>query len=122
MRMLWFLMVGCVTVATPALGASGGMALADFQSAGRTRLMRADTDGDGRVSKAEWTARRQSAATAPKGDPARMFDRIDANRDGALDRGEIDGLLARRFARMDADHDGMLTAAERQASRGRVAD
>jgi hypothetical protein len=50
---------------------AGGMTLADFQTAGRTRLMQAD-----------------------------------ANRDGALDKGEIDTLLARRFARMDANGDG----------------
>lgn len=122
MRIFIFMVVGCATIASPAMSEPGSMALADFQSAGRTRIMQADTDGDGRVSKAEWIARRQSAATAPKGDPARMFHRIDTDGDGALDHGEVDGLLARRFTRMDADHDGELTAAERQASRGRADD
>lgn len=38
----------------------------------------ADTDGDGRVSRAEWNAM-----------PARGFDRIDANHDGVLDADEL---------------------------------
>ncbi|MBV2149867.1 signal transduction protein [Sphingobium sp. AS12] len=120
MRMFFILMLGA-TIAGPARAQTGGMALADFQSAGRARLMQADTNGDGRIARAEWTARPRGATNA-KGDPARMFDRLDTNKDGALDQGEIDALLAHRFARMDANRDGTLTAEERQAARGRAND
>ncbi|WP_310098639.1 hypothetical protein [Sphingomonas sp. BE138] len=111
-----------MALATPAAAAPQGVDLATFQAAARTRLLQADTNGDGRLAKAEWTARRQAAGAEVKGDPAKMFDRIDANRDGALDTAELDALLARRFVRMDADKDGLLTADERRAVRGRVGD
>jgi len=118
MRRLLILMLG-MGVAGPAFAQAGGMTLTDFQTAGRTRLTQADANGDGRIAKAEWTARPRANA---KADPARMFDRLDANRDGALDQGEFDTLLARRFARMDANGDGTLTPEERRAARGRAND
>lgn len=120
MRTIFILILGSA-IAGPALAQAGGMTLADFQSAGRTRLMQADANGDGRIAKAEWTARPRPAANA-KADPGRLFDRLDANRDGALDQAELDTLLARRFARMDANGDGALTAEERRAARGRSGD
>ena len=94
MKMLIAALVG-IGVAGPALAQAGGMALGDFQATARTRLLQADTSGDGRITKAEWVARPRPAANA-KADPARMFDRLDANRDGALDQAELDTLLARR--------------------------
>jgi hypothetical protein len=119
MRMnLPLILASVMTLASAAVAAPQGVDLAQFQSAARTRLLQADANGDGRIAEAEWTARRQAARTEAKGDPARMFDRIDANRDGALDSAELDALLVRRFARMDADKDGLLTADERRAVRG----
>lgn len=97
-----------------ALAVPEGIAKADFQSAARQRLLRADADKDGRISKAEWTQGRKTG----KRDPGRMFDRLDADRNGFLDAAEIDGLTARRFARVDGNGDGVLTAEERQAARG----
>jgi hypothetical protein len=109
-------------LATAAAAAPQGVDLAQFQAAERLRLLQADANGDGRLAKAEWTARRQAAGTEARGDPGKMFDRIDANRDGALDSSELDALLVRRFARMDADKNGLLTADERRAARGRMND
>lgn len=97
----------------PALAAGEGLSLADFQAAGRQRMLRADTNGDGKVSKEEWAAARKNA----KRDPARMFGRLDANGDGQLEATELDSLLARRFQRLDANGDGRLTQEERQAGR-----
>jgi EF hand len=48
-------------------------------------------------------------ATRPAG-----FDRLDANRDGSVDRPEAlaSRELTRRFDRLDTDHDGRLSRAE----------
>ncbi len=111
----------------PAAGGGGGsVTLAEFQARYRTRLMRADTDHDGRISLSEFMAARegqgrgdgQGAGGAPSGrDPDRQFQRLDSNRDGYVTPAEIDAVSAQRFARMDADHDGVLTPQERLAAR-----
>lgn len=90
-----------------------GVDLATFQAGHRTRLMRADTDHDNRISAQEWTA--WWAAHPGKGpkDPAKRFRRLDANADGFITPEEIDAVTAKRFARLDADHDGRMTRAER---------
>ncbi|GLS19836.1 hypothetical protein GCM10007874_28530 [Labrys miyagiensis] len=72
--------------------------------------MAADTDGDGKISQAEWTA--FAAKRKAKGDPAKLFARIDANHDGFIDHGELDAFLAKRFARLDKNKDGVLTGNE----------
>jgi hypothetical protein len=48
-------------------------------------LGRADANNDGRVSRAEFM-----------GQPYRLFDHFDANKDGVLDAGEIDAIPDRR--------------------------
>lgn len=93
--------------------AGGGLTLAQFQQRQERRFLAADTDGDGRVSKAEFLAN----AKAGKGDPAKRFARLDSNGDGMLDKSEIDAMLAHRFQRMDTNGDGVLTAQERVAAR-----
>lgn len=49
----------------------------------RGQLDRADSNGDGVVTEAEYLNQ-----------PARGFDRFDANHDNALDRGELDAMRA----------------------------
>lgn len=98
----------------PALAAGEGTALADFQAAARPRLMRADANRDGKISKEEWVERRRDVG---RKDPARMFDRLDTNHDGSVEASEIDAQLARRFKRLDANGDGLLMPEERKAGR-----
>ncbi len=50
----------------------------------------------------------------------RMFDRIDANRDGVLTRAEVRAARGRMFDRLDADHDGAVTIAEAEAARNQA--
>jgi hypothetical protein len=110
---------GLATVAT-AQDKSAGVDFSTFAQSATARLMKADANGDGRLSKDEYTSIAKARGAANDG--SRMFDRVDANHEGVLDAGEIKALLAHRFARLDANHDGILTAEERQAMRGRAAD
>lgn len=64
-------------------------------------MMRADTNGDGKISRAE--ADVQAGA---------RFDRMDTNHDGFLGADEMTGPGARMLSRADADHDGKLSRAE----------
>lgn len=93
-------------------GASGGLTLQQYVQRHERKLMAADTDGDGRISRDEFVA----AAKSGKSDPAKRFARLDTNGDGMLDKAEIDAMLARRFARLDADGNGVLSPAERAAA------
>jgi Ca2+-binding EF-hand superfamily protein len=97
-----------------------GVDFATFAQKARERMMAADTDKDGKISRAEFTA--AANARGAKRDGSRMFDRMDANHDGVLDASEVNSLLIRRFARMDANHDGVLTAEERGAKQGTATD
>jgi Ca2+-binding EF-hand superfamily protein len=90
------------------------MSLDQFLSRQTSRIMAADTDGDGKVSRAEM------AAAAKNGrDPSRRFDAMDSNHDGMLDASEIRAGLTQRFQRLDRNGDGVLAPDERTAGRMR---
>jgi hypothetical protein len=91
----------------------GGMTLDTFLGRQTSRLMAADTDGDGRVSRAEMAA----MATKNGHDGSHRFDVMDANHDGYLDKSEIQAGLTRRFHRMDRNGDGVVSPDERMAGR-----
>lgn len=67
-----------------------------------------DTDHDGRISRAE--------AQAGEAKWAERFDRMDVNKDGYLDRADMQARMAARraecFAKADADKNGQLSRAE----------
>ncbi|TPI48955.1 acid-shock protein [Mesorhizobium sp. B2-9-1] len=88
-----------------------GLTLAKFEARREKAFTRADTDNDGKVSLAEWTA--FQTARKAKGDPAKSFARMDTSKDGFVDKAEPDAFLAKRFARLDKNSDGMLGADER---------
>jgi Ca2+-binding EF-hand superfamily protein len=47
--------------------------------------------------------------------PERIFERLDLNSDGVVDRGELEAARHAAFVRADADRDGYITEAEAQA-------
>lgn len=94
-----------------AAGLAGAPAQA--QPAGQPLFDRADADGDGVVTRAEWQALR-----------AARFARIDTDGNGVLSQAEASAAAERRaasragtlFARTDADGDGAITRAEFEAA------
>jgi len=92
----------------------------------RHDIMRADTDGDGRVSRAEATA----SGAEHSGE---WFDKLDLNKDGYVTqdeidqarearRGEMQARFDERFKEADTNHDGQLSLDEVQATMPRLAD
>ena len=94
---------------------------------GMGHVIKLDTDGDGRISRAE-------AAAQPK--VAARFDQIDGNRDGYLMRSELRASAERhrgesmarhrerfdaKFAKADSNRDGKLSRAEVEAGMPRLA-
>jgi hypothetical protein len=78
------------------------MTLQQFQARQANNLTKMDTDHDGRVSLAEWTAWHQAHPGRGGGqaDPARSFARLDLNHDGYITPDEMASVAARRYARM----------------------
>ena len=74
----------------------------------------ADSDGDGRLGRAEieaWMRARAARRIAARAE--RMIARLDADGDGMLDPAEMRaGVNARLFARLDSDGDGVISRAE----------
>ena len=114
----------------------GKVTLAEFQAGRGGQMMeRLDANKDGKLSRDEFSAMRKAKAkakaktkteasapaTAKAGKGAdRMWSRVDADNDGFLSRGEMDGLMAHRFKRMDADNDGALTMTELKTGAGKA--
>jgi Ca2+-binding EF-hand superfamily protein len=77
------------------------------------RMQKLDANGDKRVSRAE---------AAAKPEFAQRFDKLDANRDGFLDRGDWQARMAQKrgecFAKADADKNGQLSRGEFDAMPG----
>lgn len=89
------------------------MDLANLQSRHWAQIQRADTNGDGKISKAEFIAMAQAKGHGDHAEKA--WSRMDVDGDGFLSQAEADKLAARRFSRLDADHDGTVSPTERQA-------
>ncbi|MCS6622983.1 hypothetical protein N0B44_08685 [Roseibacterium beibuensis] len=107
-------------LAALTLAAAGGAAMAQ-QSPERpqARTLRADTDGDQRLSRAEFVQARVQRLSA-----------ADADHDGSVTRDEMRAAAQARFAaradarfeRLDADDDGVISKSEFDARRERRAE
>jgi Ca2+-binding EF-hand superfamily protein len=95
------------------------------------RLARADRDGDGTITKAEFEqalalmqrfAGAAQAAPVDPNDPIAMFDRCDANADGRVSKAESKGVLKENFDRIDTDRSGKLSLEEIRAAYPEPAD
>jgi hypothetical protein len=93
MRYTFLASFGVTLLATAAFAQGGGQG-------GRMGMVRADTNGDGMISKTEAAA--QASA---------RFDRMDANKDGTLTADELKGPGGRMMARA-VGGDGAMTRAE----------
>jgi Ca2+-binding EF-hand superfamily protein len=106
------------------LNGDGKVTLSELQASCRAVALRADSDGDGRISSGEWgaAAKKLRQKTLDLGlRPWRrtdddLFIRIDTDRDGFITADEINVATIRRFDRRDLNHDGVITFDE--ASRG----
>lgn len=103
-------------LAALTIAAAGGVAMAQQAPAQSQtpRAMRADADGDGRISQAEFVGRGVERLTA-----------ADADRDGSVTAEEMRAVAQARqaqhadtrFQRLDADSDGAISRAEFDAPR-----
>jgi len=101
---------------------NGEVSLTEMQARGDARFEEADTDGDGFLSVEELeAASRMRASTRVE----RMMTRMDANEDGMLSPDEMTSPRrdpARYFERMDADKSGGISEAEFEKASTRMMD
>ncbi len=99
----------------------------DFAEMRRARdgwVAQVDRDGDGRISRDEFLSAPPHGAggrVSPlhRARRAKVFARIDMNRDGSIDAAEREASLKRWFARRDLNNDGRLSYEELRAARKR---
>jgi len=101
---------------------------------GAGMMMRADTNGDGKISRAEFAAMSEQRFTRmdKNGDGAVTADELgdmagrgpgggvmaaDTDHDGKVSHAEFTAMATARFARMDTNSDGEITADEMPAPR-----
>jgi len=109
-------------------GISGGSNGFDVSAMWQNLLKKADKDGDGKISKAEFEAIVPQDSTGPGAD--NIFDKIDTNHDGFIDEAENAAAAAQMhhgrhhgradplkvFQDADTDGDGKISKAEFQAA------
>ncbi|MBS1182813.1 MAG: acid-shock protein [Proteobacteria bacterium] len=117
--------LGVLILAEPAtaapkwdLNGDGKMTRDEFAQMISSRTVElTDTNKDGRISLAEWTARPVAQKAKAAGRPEMRFDTLDSNKDGFVVAADFAGSLEKRFDRLDANKDGSLSKEERQAAR-----
>ena len=96
-----------------------------------TMFGRIDTDGDGKISRAEWRTMvdaspmlqslslSQAQREGLRASLMAGFDLNDSDKDGVLTPDELMAKPLARFACLDANHDGKVTQAEAEANMDR---
>ena len=122
--------ISTCAIAIAAMLAGAAMAGDAPKSDSPHDLMRADKDGDGRISRAEATAASAEHASA-------WFDKLDTNKDGYISsdelkqaretrhehgRGDMREKMEQRFKDADTNNDGQLSLDEVQAKMPRLAE
>ncbi|WP_162937385.1 EF-hand domain-containing protein [Indioceanicola profundi] len=92
----------------------GSIDAAEFEAAAATRFSEIDANGDGSVTKEEATAHAVKAATERATERAgKMFERLDADKDGTVTQAEFTQARGRMFEHMDRNDDGTLSRDDR---------
>ncbi|AMO71831.1 hypothetical protein AZE99_08190 [Sphingorhabdus sp. M41] len=123
------LMAGGIAVAAPGdrgmradTNADGAISRAELTASLNTRFAKMDVNGDGQLSKEDREARRADRS-AKRGE---RFAKADTNGDGELTQAEMEAARsarrAERFARADKDGNGKLSQEEAQAMHGKRGD
>lgn len=97
----------------------GGIDAAEFAAMRTKQFSRLDAAGAGKITKADFPAaleRVRQEQIRQRGE--KMFDRLDANKDGAVSQQEFLARNDEAFKRMDRNGDGKLTRADRGRGRG----
>ncbi len=103
----------------------GKLTEAEIDTYRKAEAAKADADGDGKMSAAELAAAHIARATTEANTrAAEMIASLDSDGDGLLSAAEMTNrpLPARLFDRIDADSDGAVTKAEIEAVRDRMAE
>jgi hypothetical protein len=104
----------------------GKVSLAEYQSHRRNLLMSLDANKDGHIDHAEWNKGVAQVAELLKADgidgggrfgQAEWWTALDANKDGVITPGEIDGMTARRFKVFDTNLNDFIDGREPQLAK-----
>ena len=111
------LAIGLAVPAAAQRGPQAPQTRAGFEAQQKSQFDHLDTDHDGVLTKAEFTAAitARMGRTPPDEMVAMMFSRLDTDGDGKATAAEADTAAMARFDQWDSNHDGTLTPEERQA-------
>jgi Ca2+-binding EF-hand superfamily protein len=105
----------------------GAVTLQEMTTVHHARFAKIDANGDGSVTRDEFMAysAKPKPANAKPSDTkaserkAKYFERLDADKSGAISGQEWDAVAEQQFAALDADKDGKVTKDEMAAARER---
>lgn len=103
------------------MNADHKVSLYEFQTFCRSLFMKADTKGDGRITRDEWekaigqiraTLEAKGYVLPGKRGTGASFDAIDTNHNGVITVREIDAASRAWFRPLDTNHDGYIERSE----------